>query len=69
MWSCSAGLIKSVRAVLRGVPLHVLIRPRGGDFIYTHNEMQVQIPPNPNYVTDRICSGLPMDGIFEGDSN
>lgn len=36
-----AGLIKSVRAVLRGIPLHILVRPRGGDFVYTRLELQV----------------------------
>lgn len=36
-----AGLIKSVRAVLRAIPLHILVRPRGGDFVYTRLELQV----------------------------
>ncbi|CAL5222023.1 g4313 [Coccomyxa viridis] len=36
----SAGLIKAVRAALR-IPLHVLIRPRAGDFLYDEQELLV----------------------------
>ena len=35
-----AGLIKAVRAALR-IPLHILIRPRAGDFLYNAKELLV----------------------------
>lgn len=36
----TAGLIKAVRAALR-IPVHVLLRPRGGDFLYSSQELLV----------------------------
>ena len=39
-----AGLIKAVRAGLR-IPLHVLIRPRAGDFLYDAQELLVSFAP------------------------
>jgi len=40
-----AGLIQAVRAAVRPeVPLHVLVRPRGGDFLYSAAERQVRRP-------------------------
>ncbi|KAK9903345.1 hypothetical protein WJX75_003403 [Coccomyxa subellipsoidea] len=36
----SCGLIKAVRAALN-IPVHILLRPRGGDFLYTTQELLV----------------------------
>ena len=36
----SAGMISAVKAATR-IPLFVIIRPRGGGFVYTHDEMGV----------------------------
>lgn len=36
-----AGLIQQVQAVLANTKLMVLIRPRGGDFVYTADEINV----------------------------
>ena len=41
-WLRPAGLIKAVRAALR-IPLHILIRPRAGDFLYDAKELLVRI--------------------------
>ena len=36
----SAGLIETVRKSV-SFPLHVMIRPRGGDFFYDENEFEI----------------------------
>src|SRR5207237_5675625 len=36
----SSGMIETVRARVR-IPLHVIIRPRGGDFLYSAEEFEV----------------------------
>lgn len=37
----SAALVEA--AVATGIPVHVLIRPRGGDFVYTHAEKAIML--------------------------
>src|ERR1044071_2193234 len=38
----SPGMIAAVREAV-AVPVHVLIRPRGGDFLYSEDEMSVML--------------------------
>lgn len=38
------GLIQQVRQVLGSTRLMVLIRPRGGDFVYSSEELEVRAP-------------------------
>ncbi|AEM70879.1 CutC family protein [Allomuricauda ruestringensis DSM 13258] len=55
----SAGLIKLVKKELN-IPVHVLIRPRGGHFTYSNTEFEVM-------KTDVLaCKELGMDGIVTG---
>lgn len=37
----SAGMMRAVRAAVPALPLHVLVRPRGGDFVYSAAELSV----------------------------
>lgn len=55
----SHGLIK---AVLKAVtlPVHVLIRPRGGDFIYSESELQVMLEDIA------LCGSLGAHGVVFG---
>jgi copper homeostasis protein len=55
----SYGLLKKVIAEL-DIPVFVLIRPRGGDFVYSDNEFQVM-------KTDiQLCKDLGCKGIVSG---
>jgi copper homeostasis protein len=55
----SYGLIKKVSEKL-GIPVHVLIRPRSGDFTYSRDEFQIM-------KTDiAICADLGISGIVSG---
>lgn len=55
----SLGLIRSVRAI-EGVKLHVLIRPRGGDFLYDDTEVACM---ERDVIIARECAA---DGIVIG---
>ncbi|WP_162055376.1 copper homeostasis protein CutC [Pontibacter pamirensis] len=55
----SAGLIKVVRKSI-GISLHVLIRPRRGDFLYTDAEFEVM----KNDI--EVCRELGADGVVIG---
>lgn len=55
----SAGFIKAARKILR-IPLYVMIRPRGGDFLYSKDEFDLM-------ETDiRLCKNLGCDGVVFG---
>ena len=55
----SYGLLKSIKAKLK-IPVHVLIRPRSGDFTYSEGEFDI-------IKRDiRLCVELGFDGIVSG---
>ena len=64
----SAGLIESVRRNV-GIKVHVLIRPRGGDFLYNDNDFSVMrrdIDMAGEYGADGIVTGiLNRDGTVD----
>lgn len=55
----SYSLIKAARSVLQ-IPLYVMVRPRGGDFLYSDNEFGMM------YEDIRICRNLGVDGVVTG---
>lgn len=55
----SAGTIAVVRELLT-IPVHVMIRPRGGDFVYTENELDVMRHDI------EIAQSLGVDGVVFG---
>lgn len=55
----SYGFIKSARRALT-IPLYVMIRPRGGDFLYSDDEFAVM------YEDVRRCKELGADGVVLG---
>lgn len=55
----SAGLIEAVRAV-PGIEVNVLIRPRGGDFVYDRHEARAMLRDI------EIAAGLGVDGVVIG---
>lgn len=55
----SAGLIAEARKV-EGIGMNVIIRPRGGDFLYNENEIACMIRDI------KLCSALGADGIVIG---
>ena len=56
----SYGEIKVARRVLTTTRLHVIIRPRGGDFLYTPLEVERMIEDI------RVCKTLGVDGVVIG---
>ena len=58
----SAGLIRKARAACgqSGLQLHVLIRPREGDFVYSETELQ------PMLEDVHFCSEAGVDGVVMG---
>lgn len=56
----SYGEIRQARELMRETKLHVIIRPRGGNFIYTPLEMERMI----NDI--KLCKGLGVDGVVFG---
>lgn len=55
----SYGLLKAVREKI-SIPVRVLIRPRGGDFTYSEDELDIM---KKNI---KLCSELGFDGIVSG---
>ena len=55
----SYGLIKTVREAL-DIPVHVLIRPRSGDFTYSESEFRAMLEDID------LCKSLGVDGIVSG---
>lgn len=55
----SGGLIKLVKKALK-IPVHILIRPRGGHFTYTDREFRTMMQDI------EVCMDLGVDGIVSG---
>ena len=56
----SYGEIKVARKILKSTRLHVIIRPRGGDFLYSPIEIERMIEDL------YICKELGVDGVVFG---
>ncbi len=56
----SYGEIKVARKVLERVRLHVIIRPRGGDFLYSALELERMVEDI------KVCKNLGADGVVLG---
>lgn len=56
----SYGEIVMARKVLDKTKLHIIIRPRGGDFTYTFSEIQRMI------IDIKVCKQLNVDGVVFG---
>jgi len=55
----SFGMIKKVKEKI-DLPIYVMIRPRGGDFVYFHEELEIM------QEDIRLCKQLKVDGIVFG---
>jgi len=60
----SAGLIRA--AVASGVPTHVLVRPRGGDFAYDHDERAL-IVDDVAHALALGATGVVVGGLRDGE--
>lgn len=56
----SSGEIRMARELLKETKLHVIIRPRGGDFLYTPLEQEIMLHDI------KVCKELGVDGIVIG---
>ena len=56
----SYGVIKACRKVLTHTKLNVMIRPRGGDFLYSEDDLAVMVEDL------KICLDLGVDGVVFG---
>jgi copper homeostasis protein len=55
----SYGMIKKVKSVI-SIPIYVMIRPRGGDFVYSQEEIEIM------HADITLCKKLNVDGIVFG---
>lgn len=64
----SAGLLKLVRDAVE-IPVHVLIRPRGGDFLYTADEIDTMLADiafaKAEGADGIVCGALTADGEID----
>src|SRR5690606_38165149 len=62
----SKGMIEQCRKIFN-VPLFPIIRPRGGDFLYTEDEFQIMVQ-DIRYCKDVGCVGV-VTGVVDHDGN
>jgi len=55
----SYGMMKMVKEQI-SIPIYVMIRPRGGDFVYSHEEIEIM------HGDIALCKKLTVDGIVFG---
>ncbi len=60
----SLGFIKSARKVLQ-IPLYVMVRPRGGDFLYSEEEFKI-MQHEIRFIKEAGCDGVVI-GILNSD--
>lgn len=55
----SYGLLKAIKAIVK-IPVHVLVRPRSGDFSFTDGEFDIMLR------NIELCVAMGFDGIVSG---